>query len=155
MLFQYINTAKRHNGAHNLAAQRKVTLGQKGQKPILSILQHRARLVPARLLESTQAPPHCHSTETHHAPFTFVAKCVTHAVHRPTLLSDCSAPSHDGTVVAQRVGRDRPVKEERQTLMSGAQQEQLSSGLQQQDAIWAKSRRLPEINAIPSLPISL
>lgn len=70
-------------------------------------------------------------------------------------LSECSEPSHDSAVVAQRVGWDRPVKEERQTLMSGPQQEELSSGLQQQDAIWLKSRQLPEINAIPSVSPSL
>lgn len=70
-------------------------------------------------------------------------------------LSERSSPSHDGTVVAQRAGWDRPVKEERQTLMNGPQQEELSSGLQQQDAIWPRSRQLPEINAIPSVPPSL
>lgn len=70
-------------------------------------------------------------------------------------LSESSGQSHDGAVVAQKAGWDRPVKEERQTLMNGPQQEELSSGLQQQDAIWPKSRRLPEINAIPSVPPSL
>ena len=55
----------------------------------------------------------------------------------------------------QRAGWDRPVKEERQALMSGRQQEELKSGLQQQDAIWPKSRQLPEINAIPSVSLSL
>lgn len=43
------------------------------------------------------------------------------------------------------------MKEERQTLMSGPQQDELSSGLQQQDAIWPKNRQLPRINAIPSV----
>lgn len=47
---------------------------------------------------------------------------------------------------------DRPVREERQVLMSGPQQENFSSGLQQQDAIWHKRRQLPEINAIPIAP---
>lgn len=75
-------------------------------------------------------------------------------IHLCACLSECSGLSHDGTVVAQRTGWDRPVKEERQTLMNGPQQE-LSSGLQQQDAIWPKSRQLPEINAIPSVPPSL
>lgn len=50
------------------------------------------------------------------------------------------------------MGWDRPVKEERHILMRGPQQEELSSGLQQQDAIWPKKRQLPGINAIPSVP---
>lgn len=53
-------------------------------------------------------------------------------------------------VLAQRAqGRDRPVKVERHTLMKALQQDELSSGLQQQDAIWLKSRQLPVINSIP------
>lgn len=48
-------------------------------------------------------------------------------------------------------GRDRPVKVERHTLMNALQQDELSSGLQQQDAIWLKSRQLPVINSIPSV----
>lgn len=67
-------------------------------------------------------------------------------------LCSCLCECHDGTVAAQRAGWDRPVKEERQTLMNGPQQQELSSGLQQQDAIWLRSRQLPEINAIPSVP---
>lgn len=54
-------------------------------------------------------------------------------------------------MTAQSVqGRDRPVKVERHTLMKALQQDELSSGLQQQDAIWLKSRQLPVINSIPS-----
>lgn len=56
---------------------------------------------------------------------------------------------------AQRTEWDRPVNEERHSLMSGPQQEELRRGLQQQDAIWPRSRQLPEINAIPSVPLSL
>lgn len=56
-------------------------------------------------------------------------------------------------MTAQRAeGRDRPVKVERHTLMNALQQDELSSGLQQQDAIWLKSRQLPVINSIPSVP---
>lgn len=122
-----------------------------------SILQHTAQLAPTGLLESTQAQSCCYSTETHHALFTFLAKCVTHVAYKPirSCLSAFSSLFHGGAVVAQRSGWDRPVKEERQTLMNGPQQEELSSGLQQQDAIWPKSRQLPEINAIPSDPLSL
>lgn len=55
-------------------------------------------------------------------------------------------------MTAQRAeGRDRPVKVERHTLMNALQQDELSSGLQQQDAIWLKSRLLPVINSIPSI----
>lgn len=51
-----------------------------------SILQHRAQLAPTGLLESTQAQSCCYSTDTHHALFTFLAKCVTHVVYSPMLL---------------------------------------------------------------------
>lgn len=55
------------------------------------------------------------------------------------------------TMTAQRAqGRDRPVKVERHTLMKALQQHELSSGLQQQDTVWLKSRQLPVINSIPS-----
>lgn len=73
-------------------------------------------------------------------------------VHLCSCLPERSRVCHGGTVVPQSAGWDRPVKEERQDLMSGPQQEELSSGLQQHDAIWPRSRQLPEINAIPSVP---
>lgn len=124
-------------GSHTMC---NMTLYQRGQQPILSI---RAQLAPTGLLESLQTESCCYRARTHHARFTFLAKCVTHVVY----WSMCLAMTVEH--------RDRPVKEERQALMSGRQQEELRSGLQQQDAIWPKSRQLPEINAIPSVSLSL
>lgn len=72
----------------------------------------------------------------------------------PMLCIALSAAVYLNTAImmAQRAeGRDRPVKVERHTLMNALQQDELSSGLQQQDAIWLKSRQLPVINSIPSV----
>lgn len=72
----------------------------------------------------------------------------------PMLCIALSAAVYLNTAImtAQRAeGRDRPVKVERHTLMNALQQDELSSGLQQQDAIWLKSWQLPVINSIPSV----
>lgn len=49
-----------------------MTLCLRGQKPILSILQHGGQLAPLGLLESTQAKSCSHSAETHHASPLFI-----------------------------------------------------------------------------------
>ncbi len=155
---QYYLDAKhsqQHNGAQNSATQCNMTLGWRGQQPILfhpttqsTVSTNRTAWVKTStvmLLQKHTMP--CLPSWLSVLPMLCMDLC--------SCLSERSSPSHDGTVVAQRAGWDRPVKEERQTLMNGPQQEELSSGLQQQDAIWPRSRQLPEINAIPSVPPSL
>lgn len=162
MLFQCKNTtehhylnskhSQQHNEAHNLATRCNKALGWKGQKPILfhptaqsSVSTNRTAWVNTSTVMLLQKHTMlCLPSWLSVLPMLCIALC--------SCLSECSDPCHDGTAVAQRAGWDRPVKEERQTLMNGPQQEELSSGLQQQDAIWLKSRQLPEINAIPSVP---
>lgn len=99
MLCQCKNTTKQYyfdakhsqqdNGVHNLATQCNMTLCWRGQQPILfhpttqsTVSTNRTAWVNTGTVMLLQ-----YRTETHHALFTFLAKCVTHVVYWPMLLS--------------------------------------------------------------------